>query len=325
MDTATHVLMGFGIAGLSHLDPVVVGHPETAAAVMVSAVLGSNAPDADALFRLGGNGAYIRRHRGVSHALPMIAIWAFVISGGVQLLFPAASWSHLLLWTLISVSVHVFVDLFNPYGTQALRPFSTKWISWNVIPIFDPFIFILHVAGLILWLITPMAPGWLFASIYSILAAYYIWRAFVHGRLERAVRRQHPEARRCTVIPTVKWGAWHVVVEDHPFVRIGEITGTTFRWTIQLKPDVGHPAVEAAMKEADIQHFLYFTNYAYPLVTRLDRGYEVRWIDVRFHHKKFFPFIAVVYLDETLKPLDSYVGWLSGEQLPEKVNAHSHS
>ena len=34
-----------------------------------------------------------------------------------------------------------FVDIFNSYGTQALRPISNKWIQLGVINTFDPIIF----------------------------------------------------------------------------------------------------------------------------------------------------------------------------------------
>lgn len=41
----------------------------------------------------------------------------------------------------VSGLLHVFVDIFNSYGTQALRPISNKWIQLGVINTFDPIIF----------------------------------------------------------------------------------------------------------------------------------------------------------------------------------------
>lgn len=42
---------------------------------------------------------------------------------------------------ILAVALHVFVDIFNAYGTQAIRPFSRKWVALGVIDTFDPIIF----------------------------------------------------------------------------------------------------------------------------------------------------------------------------------------
>lgn len=65
MDTATHFVMGFGLAGLSFVDPAVASQPMLAGAVMLATVIGSQAPDADTALRLKSNAVYIRNHRGL--------------------------------------------------------------------------------------------------------------------------------------------------------------------------------------------------------------------------------------------------------------------
>ena len=52
MDTATHFAMGIGLFGLAHLDPTLSSQPETAQAILVGTVIGSQAPDFDGLSRL---------------------------------------------------------------------------------------------------------------------------------------------------------------------------------------------------------------------------------------------------------------------------------
>ena len=64
---------------------------------------------------------------------------------------PEANFIHVWAWTFLAVFLHVFVDIFNSYGTQALRPFSNKWVAIGVINTFDPIIFILHAIALIIW------------------------------------------------------------------------------------------------------------------------------------------------------------------------------
>ena len=48
----------------------------------------------------------------------------------------------------LAVFLHVFVDIFNAYGTQALKTLFSKWVALGMINTFDPFIFGIHVVGL---------------------------------------------------------------------------------------------------------------------------------------------------------------------------------
>lgn len=80
MDTATHLVMGIGLAGLSFVDPVVASDPKLAGAVMLATILGSQAPDADTALRLKDNAIYIRNHRGITHSLPFLILWPALIA-----------------------------------------------------------------------------------------------------------------------------------------------------------------------------------------------------------------------------------------------------
>ena len=64
--------------------------------------------------------------------------------------------------------LHVFVDIFNAYGTQALRPFSKKWVALGVINTFDPFIFGIHCIGILLW-VFGADPVMTFSIMYFII------------------------------------------------------------------------------------------------------------------------------------------------------------
>lgn len=320
MDTGTHFVMGIGLFGLAHLDPVIAAHPETAQAVLLGTVIGSQIPDADTLYKFRGNAAYIRNHRGWSHSLPMLMIWPFLLTVAISYLFPDASRFHLWLWSFIGVFIHVFIDCFNTYGTQALRPITHRWISLNMINIFDPFIFGIHLAGFFLWAILPVNPGILFLFIYLIIAGYIGWRGWVHHRIRCWVKQQVNQPGRYTVTPTVRWDVWNVIVEQPHMVKIGVIRGKNLIWTGQLSTkDLQHPAVMHSKKAEPINAFLSFTSYGYPQVLSRPYGYEVRWLDVRYHYKKHFPFVAVALLDKEYQPFYSFVGWMSEDQLEKKV------
>jgi inner membrane protein len=101
---------------------------------------------------------------------------------------------------------------------------------------------------------------------------------------------------------------------------MGEIRQGQIKWTGELSTkDLQHPAAIHSKEAEAISSFLSFTSFGYPIVYSRSYGYEVRWFDVRYHHKKNFPFVAVALLDHQLNLIDSFVGWISEEQLDKKV------
>ncbi|WP_164491584.1 metal-dependent hydrolase [Staphylospora marina] len=320
MDTATHFVMGLGLFGLAQLDPAVTESVQTTQAVLLGTVVGSEIPDLDTLYRLKGKAAYIRNHRGWSHSIPMLVIWPSVITAALVSFIPGASWLHVWLWTFVAVFIHVFIDVFNVYGTQALRPFSRQWIALHTLNIFDPFIFSAHLVALFLWWFFPDRAVVIFPSLYVVITMYVIHRFLVRSRLVSLVRGQEGAPRRVTVTPTARFRTWNVIAEWPDRVKLGEIRNETLQWTGEMSTeDLGHPAVEASRQAESIRAFLSLTSYGYPRVYRRPFGYEVRWLDVRYHHKKHFPFVAVALLDHDLKPFHSFVGWMKEEQLEKKI------
>lgn len=323
MDTATHFAMGIGLAGLACVDPVVAADPRLGGIILLATVVGSQAPDFDTVLRLKSNASYIRNHRGMSHSIPFWFIWILSITGLISLIFKDIPIGHVALWTTIAVCLHVFTDLFNTYGTQAFRPFSSKWISWNIIHIFDPFIFGAHVIAIALWVFGLVQPVPLFISLYALMALYYMWRTWSHFDKKKSVRSQDSSRQPGDVyyiIPTISWNRWHVVKAhlDGSY-EIGYLHGRTVTWTKHAVTST-HPAVEASKKFKDVQAFRYFSSFAIAEVEEQDWGYIVRWADVRYRHRKQYPFVAVVAMDKQFVLVNTYIGWLSHEKLQKKLS-----
>lgn len=322
MDTGTHLVFGLGLAGLAHIDPVVAQDPTVAAAVLFGTVIGQQAPDFDTVFRMKSNALYIRQHRGPSHSIPAVLLWALLITAGLGLAIPGLPLWHVGLWVLLAVVLHVASDVFNTYGTQAIRPFSEKWISWNIIHIFDPFLFLSHVAAIFIWAVKLAPPEKIFPVLYAIVLLYYIWRTVHHYLLESRLHmkdRTYKQGDRYTLIPTVHIHNWNVVKrKSDGGYAVGELRQKELQWIDQVACAT-HPAVEISKSHPDIASFLYFSSFACSEVREHAWGYEVRWADVRYQHRKQYPFVAVLLLDRDMKPLDSYVGWLSEERLCKKL------
>jgi inner membrane protein len=147
MDTFSHTVIGLGIGALAQLDPAISNDPTLSQAVFFGAVIGSNAPDFDFVYRLKSKGCYIRHHRGYSHSLPALPLWGIIVSGVIYPFFPGVNLFNLFIWSFLAVILHVLLDLLNVDGTQILQPFSRRWIALDAIPLIDPYVLLLHFLG----------------------------------------------------------------------------------------------------------------------------------------------------------------------------------
>lgn len=321
LDTGTHLLMGLALGGLATLDPVVAGSAATATSVMIGTIVGQQAPDVDTVLKLRNNAIYIRNHRGITHSIPAVLLWPLAIVAVIYPFFPEANLFHLWLWTFIAVFLHVFVDIFNAYGTQALRPFSAKWIALGVINTFDPFIFGIHVAGLILWGIG-FDPGWTFLWIYIILIGYYFYRFRAQRKVLKEVKRLIPDATDIIISPTLRMHQWKIAIMNERQFFVGRATRNKVEILDQFNrvkvPDT--PVIEAAKKDENLSAFLSFSPVYRWVVEEYDDHYEVKFIDLRYRSKEHYPFVAVVHLSQDLKIISSYTGWIfSEEKLKKKL------
>src|SRR5699024_7835865 len=145
-------VMGVALAGLATIDPIVATDEPLFQAVFVGTVLGSLAPDFDTILKLKNNALYIRNYRGFTHSIPAILFWGVFITSVTVSFSPTGNSLNLLCWTTLAGFIHVLVDIFDAYGTQALRPFTPKWIALGFITTFDPYIFLLRFGGIVAWL-----------------------------------------------------------------------------------------------------------------------------------------------------------------------------
>lgn len=319
MDTGTHFVMGVGLAGLAQIDPIVASSPAMGGAVMLATIIGSQAPDLDTLYRLRGNSLYVRNHRGASHSIPALLLYAMIIPIVISFLFVDIDIFHLFLWTGIALGIHVLTDLLNGYGTQAFRPFTDAWVSWNVLHIFDVVIFTLHVIGIALWFLG-VPPSILFASIYVLLILYTLSRIGYKSKIKDNVLSSLSEPGELHLFPTRNLFEWNLIFYGKEKIRLGEVKKGEISWSESLPLlQSSHPAIEHAKQHRDIQNFLYFSRYAYIEMYETDFGYEVRFIDLRYRKKRNFPLLAAIYLNQKLEPIDCYVGWKQEQKVSKKL------
>lgn len=319
MDSGTHVVMGISLGGLATIDQTIANDPSLATAVMIATVVGSQAPDFDTVLKLRNNAVYIRNHRGFTHSIPAVLLWPFFITSVLLLFYDHAYFLPILIWAFIAVALHVFVDIFNAYGTQALRPFSNRWIALGIINIFDPFIFTSHAVAILLWLLGGDAL-YIFIPLYIINVFYYLWRIREKKKVVAHAKKWHPDATHIFVSPTIRWNQWHLVIRTPEVLFVAKSNNGEIEYFEQYSfdpiPDI--PVINAARKDPNLAAFLSFSpTYRWEIDDSGDL-IEVRFIDLRYRSKGHYPFVAIVKLDDHLNIVSSYTGWVYRPKTLEK-------
>ncbi|WP_181350716.1 metal-dependent hydrolase [Thalassobacillus sp. CUG 92003] len=332
MDTGTHIVMGVALGGIATIDPAVQNNPELFNAVLVGTLVGSYAPDFDTVLKLRNNAVYIRHHRGVTHSIPAVIGWGLGISWLIHLFVPEVSFFHLWLWTFLAVILHVFVDVFNMYGTQAYRPFSNRWVAYGFINTFDPYIFLMHIAGIVAWNIGAN-PAYTWFLIYFVIALYYVKRYFDKREMVRLVHENFDNVEQIATAPTIKQNVWRLAITTTDAYYVGRSEDGHIRILDEFpnRPiPYEDPVMQMAMTDDNIKAFLSFSPvYRYEMSYH-DEYTEVRFIDLRYRSNGRYPFVALAQVDDMhgddMKILTSYTGWVfTEEKLQNKLEPMPHS
>lgn len=147
MDTITHTLFGIGIYKAVNKDNFSQSEKR---ALLVTAIAGSQIPDIDVISQWWDtNGQYQMWHRGITHSIALVPVWAFLLSLLTFLLFRIKS-LHLFLIAAMAVFIHDTSDVFNAWGTGYLEPFSNARLTLGTVSIVDFVIWFIFLAVFLL-------------------------------------------------------------------------------------------------------------------------------------------------------------------------------
>src|SRR5699024_1010002 len=191
-------------------------------AVMVGTIAGSQALDFDTILKMKSNAVYIRNHRGVTHSLPAILMWGVLIAGIIHAFAPRVDLTRLWAWRFLAVVVHVLVDIFNAYGTQAYRPFSNRWVAYGFINTFDPYIFLLHIGGIIAWILGAN-PGYTWLIVYTVIALYYVKRYLDKREIVKRISDYFPDTKQIATSPTMQQNSCRVAITTTDKFYVGKV------------------------------------------------------------------------------------------------------
>lgn len=321
MDTSTHIVMGFTLGGLAFLDPIVSEQETFAQAVLIGTVIGSNAPDFDYGIKLvKGNGMYVEHHRGLSHSIPALFLWSLIITCVISLFYSFISVAHLFGWVFLSVVIHVGMDILNAYGTQAGRPFTKKWLSLNILPLFDPYLFFMHGIGLLLWILGGN-PVSIFTTVYILTILYIFIRFIIQHKVKAQIHNQNIGIVRMALMPTMRFSVWNVAVETSSSFEVGQIKAQNITWIhLFQKPLRESETAQTARSDHNVRHFLANSDFTYLMEVETPSGFEVRLFDLRFRTGSHYPYMAVVRFSKEGKIQSSFTGWIHQmKEIPKRL------
>ena len=155
MDTITHSLVAVALSRAFFKKRV--AYATTALVVAV------NLPDLDVLYSWPGI-RWIEYHRGILASLCFLPVWAVLVAWGLRwcvrrwpprrepntpAALPVPSWGAGMALGATGVASHILLDWTNAYGIRLFAPFSQTWYALDWTPQWDPILWLLLTAVLL--------------------------------------------------------------------------------------------------------------------------------------------------------------------------------
>ena len=218
MDTLTHALSGALLARATAPDPART--PITTAARIVAGALAAAFPDTDFVLAYVSPAAYLTGHRGVTHSILLLPLWAFLLAWCLSKIFRGrrTTWRDWIGVCALGVGAHIVGDLITSFGTMIYAPLSDARVAWSTTFIIDLWFSGIIVAGLVASAVFRRSRAPAIAGL-AVLAGYVGLQAFAHSRAvdfgAEHARRAGFQAAEVSAIPRpVSPFNWMVVVTE---------------------------------------------------------------------------------------------------------------
>ncbi len=150
MDTLTHALSGAVLGRFLARPPAGPAQPRVWQAV-ATAAFAATFPDFDFVLSFVSDLAWLRGHRGPTHSLILLPMWALLIAWLMPRLLRARQidWRALYGLACSGIAIHILGDLITQFGTLVLAPLSDRRFGWGTTFIIDLPLTGLLLAGLL--------------------------------------------------------------------------------------------------------------------------------------------------------------------------------
>ena len=220
MDPVTHALSG---ALAARLVTRADAPPAEVLRRMAAGALAAAAPDLDVVLAFFGPEVALRTHRGVTHSLVMLPLWAWLLAAALApLLRERRGWRSLYGLCALGLALHIAGDLITSYGTMVFAPLSDWRAAVGTTFIIDLGLTGIIVAGLLASAVWRRS-RWPAAAAGVVVVA---WVGFEAVQQQRAIAVGEAWAREHAI-----QGA-RVTAQPRPV--------SPFNWTVFVSDAKGH-------------------------------------------------------------------------------------
>jgi len=337
MEPITHFMTGAVLsrAGFNRRTPLAT----------LTMTLAAEAPDVDIAAYAKGPAYEFMQHRGVTHTFYAVPLIAGLVIGVVWVMDalwqrwrkargrpPVAQrrWGLLFLFACVAALSHLLLDFTNNYGLRPFYPFLRQWHAWDIVFIFDPLIFAVLLAALILPRLFSIidreigarqkGPRGRVAAIAALLSIVAIWglRDVEHRRAVAAIEATELPGERL-----VRAAAFPYMLNPFQWAGVAETPDAYLTMRVdslhsEIDVDPGDKyykpqpteATQAAQDTAFGRAYMEWARF--PLVedeqlVEPQPAHRVQFLDVRFLYpqSRRRPLVAYVLLDAALQPVEA--------------------
>ncbi len=240
MDTLTHALSGALLARL-----IVVRTPVAAAAsahgspgrvtaawdrrpgappawvCVLSGAVAAAFPDIDFVSSAGGPVFYLQQHRGITHSVLLLPLWALLVAWLMARLLPPkrhqpGAWKSLLPIVASGIALHLVGDWITQFGTVLLAPWSDRRFDLGAVFIIDLALSATLVVGLLL---AALWPRQRWPAAFGLLACIG-WIGLCWTGRQEALATGREQAVRLSI--------------SNPVVQVMPRPASPFNWTVTV-------------------------------------------------------------------------------------------
>lgn len=299
MDTLTHALSGALLGRAVAPSQAATVTPRDCVALGFFAAA---FPDVDVAFSVISPLAYLQYHRGITHSILLLPVWAWAVAWmWSRVRRNAAAFKAYLVVSALAIGIHILGDLITSFGTLILSPISDRRFEWGTTFIIDLWFSGIILAGLLgSWLVRrsriPAVVGLLVLAGYVAFQWAQQLEAVEVG--ENYAREQGFDDYRVTALPRpVSPFNWMIVIEqprayhyafvnlrrtrsvpasaDDGFIRrldAAYVPAATAKWARVLRFGAGESVAlaEQAWEQPNFAFFRWFA--ALPVIADVEHG-----------------------------------------------------
>jgi inner membrane protein len=242
MDTLTHALSGALLARASapqQTDSTVLPLRRR----LLVGFLAAAAPDLDFIFGYVGPIEYLYYHRGITHSLVMLPLWAFLLARLCAVLWRGdRPWQAYFGVIALGIGVHIAGDWITSFGTMIFAPLSNKRFGIGTTFIIDLWFTGIILAGLLGCWVWRASRAPAIAGL-ALLCSYVVFQGLQHQRAldwgESYARASGLPQAQVTAQPRpVSSFNWMVIVRSGEEVRYSFVN-LKRREPLRTGPDAG--------------------------------------------------------------------------------------